>query len=355
MKIDYLVIGQGISGTWLSYYLHQLGQSFMVIDDQQLNAASRRAAGLINPITGRRHVRVWMSENVLPHAWAAYNEIGEKLSLSCISKASLVDFFPTAQMRLSFSQRCQEGESFLQLGKDENKYRPSFNYEFGFGTIDPVYIVDVQRLSDRWRRFLEANSLIMKRHFDPTALQVNNHKVSYEEIDAKKIIFCDGNSSMNYSWFKSLPFTPNKGEFITVDIPGLAQDKVYKKGMMMVPFNSSGPGHWWIGSNYQWEFDHDKPTDKFLRTTTTWLNSWLNLPFTVLSHSAAIRPATLERRPFVGIHPHYPAIGILNGMGTKGCSLAPYFAQQLAGHLVNNDPIEPAADIKRFERLLATN
>src|SRR5689334_4647582 len=108
MKVDYLVIGNGISGTWLSYYLRELGQSFLVMDDQQPKAASRFAAGLINPVTGRRHVRVWLAETVLPHAWEAYNEIGKKLSIPCITQTSLIDFFPSAQMRQSFSQRCDE-------------------------------------------------------------------------------------------------------------------------------------------------------------------------------------------------------------------------------------------------------
>jgi len=61
----------------------------------------------------------------------------------------------------------------------------------------------------------------------------------------------------------------------------------------------------------------------------------------------------LERRPFVGFHPLYPSVGILNGMGTKGCSLAPYFSQQLVNHISSQLPIHPEADIKRFARVLS--
>jgi glycine/D-amino acid oxidase-like deaminating enzyme len=73
----------------------------------------------------------------------------------------------------------------------------------------------------------------------------------------------------------------------------------------------------------------------------------------VLGHKAAIRPATLERRPFLGFHPRYPAIGILNGMGTKGTSLAPFFANQLAQNIVYNFPVSPEADVHRFSRILS--
>jgi hypothetical protein len=55
------------------------------------------------------------------------------------------------------------------------------------------------------------------------------------------------------------------------------------------------------------------------------------------------------------MHPHFPAIGILNGMGTKGCSLSPYFASELVNHLTENTPILPEADISRFSRILNTS
>jgi len=60
----------------------------------------------------------------------------------------------------------------------------------------------------------------------------------------------------------------------------------------------------------------------------------------------------LERRPFVGLHPANPKVGILNGMGTKGCSLAPYFAKQLAEQLIFDKPISAEANINRFTKIL---
>jgi len=39
----------------------------------------------------------------------------------------------------------------------------------------------------------------------------------------------------------------------------------------------------------------------------------------------------------------------VNGLGTKGCSLAPYFGQAMAEHIIYNIPILPEADIKGFQ------
>jgi hypothetical protein len=54
----------------------------------------------------------------------------------------------------------------------------------------------------------------------------------------------------------------------------------------------------------------------------------------------------------VGLHPSYPAIGICNGMGTKGCSLAPYFANQFIEHCEQGLPIHSEAGLERFEGIL---
>jgi hypothetical protein len=40
-------------------------------------------------------------------------------------------------------------------------------------------------------------------------------------------------------------------------------------------------------------------------------------------------------------------------MGTKGCSLAPYFAHELAENIIHNKNINPLADVKRFSRILS--
>ncbi len=140
---------------------------------------------------------------------------------------------------------------------------------------------------------------------------------------------------------------------LLVEIPGLPDDLIYKKGMMLAPLAT--PGQWWVGSNYAWEFDNAGPTKEFREKTERLLQGWLKMPFKIIDHLSGIRPATLERRPFVGLHPLHPNIGILNGMGTKGCSLAPFFARQFVDNLLHGKPINPEADISRFRKILSRN
>ncbi len=41
---------------------------------------------------------------------------------------------------------------------------------------------------------------------------------------------------------------------------------------------------------------------------------------------------------------------IFNGFGAKGGLLIPWYAKQFANHLVNGEPLDPAADIRRYDQ-----
>lgn len=351
MQTDFLIIGQGISGTWLSYYLKKQNRSFLVIDDNNKNSSSRLAAGVINPVTGRRHVEVWMANDILPFAENAYEQIGSELNVPAISTSSIIDFFPTPQMRLSFLQRVEEKNDYVYLLENGDLDFKAFRFDFGAGEIRPVYIAHLESLLPAWRQELAKNDLLLENNFDLEELRLEAGKIHYQDIIANAIIFCDGQQSTSNEYFRQLPFAPNKGEILIVDIPGLTKNHIFKKGMVMVPMLAKD--RWWVGSDYQWEFENESPTPAFRNKTESLLKNLLKIPFTIVDHFSGIRPATLERRPFVGTHPLHPNIGILNGMGTKGCSLAPYFAKQLCNHLCFNKPILAEADISRFKNILS--
>lgn len=351
MQVDFLIIGQGISGTWLSYYIQKEGKSFIVIDNNAGNSSSKITAGVINPVTGRRHVSVWMADELLPFVWKVYNEIGNYLDIKAISQKKIIDFFPSAQMRLSFQQRVEEAAEYVSIPGDENCFHNLFNYELGFGEIKPAYTANVENILPAWRQWLVQNKLLIEEEFGLIDLQVKKDSVQYKNITAAKIIFCDGHHCANNPYFKQLPFAPNKGEALIAEIPDLPSDIIYKKTNVLVPLVT--PGLWWVGASYEWNFDTTEPTKEFRDKTEMSLKEWLKIPFKITSHLSGLRPATLERRPFVGFHPQQPNIGILNGMGTKGCSLAPYFAKQLVDHSVHQYPISGEADVRRFSKILS--
>ena len=349
MVVDYLIIGQGISGTWLSYYLQKANKSFIVIDNAQPNSASRVAAGIINPVTGRRIVKTWMIDELLSFLIPAYEELGNELNIKAIEKKSLIDFHPTPQMKIAFDERVKENADLLFHPDDQWQYQNIFNYELGFGEVDPCYVVNLKEILPAWRKKLLSNNQLLEENFEITELKQADAGINYKNIKAEKIFFCDGIHSSQNPFFKNLPFALNKGEAILIEATGIPSTHIFKKGMMLTSIQKD---LFWLGSNYLWEFPDDQPTAQFRKQTELLVRSWLKVPFKIVDHKASVRPANIERRPFVGFHPTYKNVGILNGMGTKGCSLAPFFAKQLTDHLNSGNEILAEADIKRFTKIL---
>jgi glycine/D-amino acid oxidase-like deaminating enzyme len=351
MQVDYLIVGQGICGTMLSWFLYKEGKTFLVIDDNNENSSSKIAAGIINPVTGRRYAYTWMIDDVMPFAVQCYEEMGNVFDRKIVHQKSIIDFFPSPQMRNAFIERLTENDTYLHSFPDQNHFNPYFNYDFGCGEIAPAYTIHLQLLLSLWRKKLVELDLFKEEKFDVKDLRTEKTSISYQNITAEKIIFCDGADGVNSPWFQLLPYAPNKGEALIIECNELTKEHIFKKGLMLAPLPEENL--YWVGSNYQWEFENEEPSQQFCQHATTVLNGWLKKPYKVLSHKAAVRPATLERRPFVGFHPQFQNIGILNGMGTKGTSLAPFFANQLTQHLVYNFPIAPDADVRRFARILS--
>jgi len=350
MTYDFMIVGQGVCGTFLSYYLHKAGQKVLVIDEPRPFTATKVASGVINPVTGRRVVTVWMAEELLDFSWAAYTEIGKALNDTLITQNNIVSFPPSQQMADTYAQRAAENNSYIAAASKKDYY-DWFTYLFDAVEINPTYLINLHPLLSGWRKKLKENDSLLEEKFDESLLRINDNNVIYKNISAHKILYCNGTDTYSSSYWKNLPGVFNKGEALIVDIPGLSQENIYKFGATtFVPWYD---GLWWVGSSYENEFDNALPTDLFKKQKEGELSFILKRPFTIVDHFDSIRPATIERRPFVGLHPIHPQVGILNGMGTKGCSLAPYFADQFTNHLLTQSPVMPEADVLRFQKILS--
>ncbi|HEY1113916.1 MAG TPA: FAD-dependent oxidoreductase [Chitinophagaceae bacterium] len=351
MQVDYLIVGQGIGGTMLSWFLYKEGKSFVVIDEAAPDAPSKVAAGVMNPVTGRRYVRSWKIDEILPFAAQAYEHMGLVLGQPLLYKKPIIDFFPNPQARDVFVNLIAEDDTYVHTYPDQNHFNQYVNYDFGCGEISPAYTVDLQLMADTWRKKLADTNALREEKFDAQALKLNDDSVTYGNITAQKAIFCEGIAAMNNPWFGLLPFSANKGEALIIESDELHNGYIFKKSMALVPLPRQNT--YWVGSDYARDFEDNTPTQAFYDKTVAYLQSWLKVPFKVVDHKAAVRPATVERRPFVGLHPLHPQIGILNGLGSKGTTLGVFFAYQLAQHLVYGQPIIKEADVARFTRILS--
>ena len=343
-QVKYLIIGQGIVGSWMSYHLDKANINYRIVNDESMPSASSVASGVMNPVTGRRIVQTWMIETLLPYAVNAYSAIQEKLDIQIIQKAPVILLHPSAQMKESFHYRMTHENVYL-IQQDSAQWTPYFKTPFGVGGIDECYWLDINKMTQAWKNYLVSSEHYINAHFDINELVLHKNKVQWKNIEAEKIIFCDGITSMQNPYFNKLPFAPNKGEALIVKIPGLPNEHIYKNNISVIPWKDN---LFWVGSNYEWTFEDIAPTAAFKEKMIQSLDQFLQLPYEIVDHIVGIRPTNTQRRPFVGIHPTYSQLAICNGMGTKGCSLSPYFTAQLLAHLEFGSPIEAEASIARF-------
>lgn len=349
MHADYIIVGQGLCGTWLSYYLLAAGASVAVFEAGK-SSASAAASGIINPITGKRLARQWMHETILPFAAQAYDSISTELGMPLAATIPIHSFFNNEEEASFFEQKAASTHDDLLSYKGSIADAAYFNFHYGVGSIYLAMLVDVRALLSGWRTRLEADNLLREAPFDWQACTLESSFVSYQNVQAKALIDCSGAVAAGNPFFDRLPFALNKGEALIASIPGLPRDAIYKfDTISIVPWRED---RFWIGSTFDWDFKDELPTSAFRQKAEWTLRQWLRLPFTIHEHFAAIRPATVSRDAFAGMHPAHPQIGALNGMGSKGCSLAPFLAHNLAQHLVHGTSLLPNVDIIRYARTL---
>lgn len=353
MEVDYIIIGQGLCGSFLSWEFSKAGQRLLVIDEPQPFSSTKVASGVINPITGRQAVTTWMAEELIPFTRDAYTQLGQEIGETLLEPCSIYAFPPSSQMREAYDHKISSGSGFVHALPDDiiKNNTAYFHFFHGAVEIDPVWLIHLQRMLKGWRQQLALKHQLLEEKFDAGLLEINGNNVAYKGISAKKVFFCNGVNSFEHPLWEKLPYSFNKGEALIVDIPGLPRQHIYKFGITtLVPWYN---GLWWAGSSYENRFEDIYPSDSFRNKKMQELENLLKCDFSVIDHIASVRPATVERRPFVGMHPLHPNAGILNGMGTKGCSLAPYFAQQLVREVLNAEPVLAAASINRFTNSLS--
>lgn len=121
-------------------------------------------------------------------------------------------------------------------------------------------------------------------------------------------------------------------------------NKVYNRGVFIMPRD----GNHVVGSNYNHRDLSWEPTENGRNEIETKLKAILMRPYKLLEHRAGVRPSVSDRRPVLGRSRKEEQLVVFNGLGTKGVSLAPFFADQLANWLCNGGELDKEVNVKRF-------
>ena len=345
--LDLLIIGQGLAGSAVAIRALARNYRIMVIDEPSQNISSAIAAGLFNPVTGRKMVKTWLADELFVELHRFYPGVermtGKKF------------FHPMPVYRPFFSVEEQNewmGKSVDMAYRDfvgEVSGSPRFGDTardpFGGLLLKQCGYLDTRTYLAAVRGYLSERGSIIRGQFQADKLEIAGGTLRYGSLQPRKIIFCQGTDNNSNPWFRRLPVNSLKGELLTIQC-GWEKRVILNRGVFMVP--GSDPDRWCVGATYHWNDQSREITSSAKIELSEKLESILRLPYTILDQQWGFRPTTPDRKPVIGAHPDHPSLIIFNGLGTKGVSLAPYFSEVLFRWMENEGTLMKQADVTRF-------
>lgn len=342
MKI--LIVGQGIAGTALAWALRGRQAVVWVADPAPSTRASDVAAGIINPVTGKRFVKSWRVDEFFPAAQRFYREAGHTLGVPVWHEQPILRMLNATGEANDWAARCAlpDYAEWLGEGAGSGAWTPLLRPGFHYGLIRRAARADFSRLLPAFREKLRREDRLMEENID------------YQDIPDllarfDRLVFCEGWRARDNPYFPALPWQLAKGEAFLIRFPQLDLKKqfpeIVKKEALVAPLGEEGLC--WAGGTYNWTFDDEAPSAGERDILENRLRDMLAEPFEIVEHRAAVRPTVKDRRPLIGWSLRDARVGIFNGMGTKGALLAPFWAAHFADHIVLGAPLDPDVDIRR--------
>ena len=90
---NFLIVGQGLAGSLLTYQLIKQNKSFLVIDDNSKLSSSKVAAGMFCPVGGKRMLKTWLADNLIEKLDKVYTELETFLNTTFYYKQDIIQYF----------------------------------------------------------------------------------------------------------------------------------------------------------------------------------------------------------------------------------------------------------------------
>ena len=343
--MDYIIVGLGLAGIAFAETLEAHQKSFVVFEDDS-QTSSRTAAGGYNPVILKRFTPVWNGKQQIEFALPFYKKLEEKLGETLDFHVLTKKVFKSIEDQNNWFSASDKAslKEFMDPQLDKNSY-PGVLASYGFGNVLNTGWIDTNVLLDGYRSFLEKERKIRFESFDYNHLHITDSSVSYNQIEAKTIVFCEGYGITKNPFFNYLPLNGTKGEVLTIHAPELAIDFQVKSSVFVLPL---GNHYFKVGATFNWSDKTSAPTKEGKQELLEKLKKVIDVPYEIVKHAAGIRPTVSDRKPLLGVHPKHHNLAILNGLGTRGVMIGPTTAQALYNYLENGIEIDPEMNITRF-------
>lgn len=339
---DFIIIGQGLAGTVFTHELSKKTSNFLVIDGEK-HTASFAAAGIINPITGRNFVKSWLIDELLPIAIHTYHEFEKKLNTSIINTLDIVRTVNTVKEENDWLARSMDLEYMAYIGSlfESENLNKWFNESCKYSKTIQGYKVNLQQLILSYRELLKSQNKYLNHQILNDGIQINEDIITVNGMQCKNIVFCQGYQAVDNLFCSNIAFKFSKGHSIIFkcDLP---IDFNYKDQFYITPL---GDNFFWTGVGNEWDNVNYNIDAEKIESIKQDIESKLNQKIEIITTRSGIRPTMVRRKPLVDRHPFHKNIYVFNGLGTKGTSLAPYFAKKLINLIFDEKQIPKALKV----------
>jgi glycine/D-amino acid oxidase-like deaminating enzyme len=333
MRSGVLIVGQGLAGTLLGWELERAGIAFEIADPGHACAASRVAAGIINPITGQRIVKGWRVDTLLPLARETYRSMEHELGVALWREMRVRRFYVDEKERRMFAEKQARGDLRGYAGAADDA---GFWIE-GAARVDTAALLAVARA-----RWLDAG--VLREECVDFAVAKREHELVIDCTGAGR----RGDAARDAGGpFGFVPWQFSKGECLTIGIDGLASDVVLNRRHWVLPL---GPALAQVGATHVPGRRDRVLTVEARAELEASTAAMCPQPFTTVAQDAGVRTYVADKKPVAGRQPADPHFGVLNGLGAKGALFAPALARQWAKHLGDGTPFDPEVDVARLWR-----
>jgi len=346
MKVDYIIVGSGLAGILFCEVLKQHNKSFVIFENES-QRSSTVAGGLYNPVVLKRFTQVWKAKEQLDLGLPMYHKLEQSLNVKLDYKIPVHRLFASVEEQNNWFQACDKPNlSHFLSSEILHPKNTAVKSDFGYGKVLETGRIDTATLIKSYRGYLQNSNQLVDETFVYSNLILNATHVTYNNYEAKRIVFAEGFGVDKNPFFNYLPLKPTKGELLTIHSPDLKIDFVLKSSVFLIPL---GNDLYRVGATYEWEDMSPDITTKAKEELLNKLDKFLNCDYKVVDQIAGIRPTVKDRRPLVGQHYQHENIFILNGLGTRGVMIAPYVAHQLYSFIENNIALNKEIDISRYK------
>lgn len=343
--VDYIVVGSGLAGIAFAETALSAGKTVLMYGDDSHNA-SRVAGGLYNPVILKRFSGLkdaGLQIRTLRHFYARLQEkIGVQVEfpmpmLRKFMSVEEVNNWFVASDKVLMSDFLSPEIVHLEIG--------GIDAPLGYGQVLETGYVDTGTLLQHYKEYMVSKGMFKSERFAYDMLEVGDSGVSYQDVQARHVVFCEGYGLKANPYFNYLPLNGTKGELLLINAPDLKLEFLLNTNVFVLPL---GNGLFKAGATYEWEDKTELPTAAGREELEGRIREVINCDFEVIDQYAGVRPTVSDRRPLLGTHPECKPLHILNGLGTRGVMLGPVSAEALFAHIQTGAPIDREISIERF-------